>query len=41
MKASSQPDRQDTTMLRLAEKKKRGELLTMLTACNYPTALAM
>ena len=41
MAGSSQPDRQKITTLRLAEQKKRGEPIAMLTAYDYPTALAM
>ena len=41
MTDSSNPGRQKVTTLHLAEKKRRGELITMLTAYDYPTALAM
>jgi len=35
------PEREKVTALALAAKKKRGELITMLTAYDYPTALAL
>ncbi len=41
MSVSSAPERQKTTTLTLAAKKQRGDLITMLTAYDYPTALVM
>jgi len=41
MQTSAGPERQKTTVHTLAAKKKRGESITMLTAYDYPTALAL
>ena len=39
--STSAATRKKVTTLTLRQKKERGELITMLTAYDYPTALAM